>query len=105
MFTVLELMVAHSDDEIRKVACDFFKRATYDNKYVQQFLFYSAAINLTIQYEREASDQMKSCIQECVNCFLRYSQNANNFQGKRQYINEYRGLKQLSRLIADHRTT
>jgi len=89
MTELLAIIFSHDSDSVRKVACRVFSSVATRNKDVQSFALKAGAINLASQLEREKTPQMRDAIIGCLSAFL----NSANFEGKRQYIEEFNGLE------------
>merc|ERR1712176_1734194 len=92
---LLVLIIAHSNDKVRKAACRIFNSITANNPKVQIFATKVGAINLATQLEREKTPLMREAILGSLTAFLKQS----NFPGKVQYVAQMDGLTQLSKWI------
>ena len=79
---LLELIVAHKEDSVRKSACQLFSSVTANNDKVQNFATKSGAVNLAGQLDREKTPVMREAVLGALSAFVR----SENFEGKRQYI-------------------
>lgn len=68
-----------------------------NNKQVQQFASKSGAINLVSHFSREESLQLKDAVFGTLAAWIK----AENFEGKRKFIEEHQGLEFLTRLLCD----
>ena len=93
---LLEIMVAHEDDGVRKNAGQVFNAVTGNNLKVQTFAAKTGAINLAAQLDREQTPAMREVMIGSLSAFMK----AENFPGKRQYILHQRGLEQLGEWIS-----
>ena len=76
---LLELMLTHSNDGIRKASCQIFSSIVTNNPKVQAFALKAGTINLTAQLDREKTPEMFDAILGSLSSFLRNE----NFTGKR----------------------
>merc|ERR1712048_1067489 len=95
MNTILELIFTYQQDKVRLGACKLFIALTGNNSKVQMFAQKTGANNLSIQFERETHPVLREAVFTCLSSFLK----SDNMPGKRQYINELDGIKQLCRWL------
>jgi len=95
MSEILAIIFSHDNEAVRRVACRVFSSVTTRNPDVQTFAAKSGAINIASQLEREKTPAMRDALIGCLSSFI----NASNFAGKRQYIQDFKGLEQLSSWI------
>ena len=82
MTALLQIMVGHDSDDVRKQACQTFSSVTGNNQKVQNFALKAGAINLAAQLEREQKPAMREAILSSLSAFIKSA----NFEGKRQYV-------------------
>jgi len=68
-----------------------------NNRQVQEFASKSGAINLVSKFLQEETIQLKDAIFGSLAAWIK----ADNFEGKRRFINEQQGLEFLSSLVSD----
>ena len=68
-----------------------------NNRQVQEFASKSGAINLVGQFSREQTLQVKDAVFGSLAAWMK----ADNFEGKRRFINDEQGLQFLSSLVCD----
>lgn len=64
---------------------------------MQEFATKSGAINLVAQFEKEETIPVKDAVFGTLSTWIK----ADNFEGKRRFINEKDGLAYLSKLVCD----
>ena len=79
MPVILEIIIAHEDDQVRQAASRVFGTITGNNPKVQDFAQKSGACNLAVQLEREKTPLMRESILSSLSSLLK----ADNFPGKR----------------------
>lgn len=95
MSEVLCLIFSHESDIVRRTACRVFTTVLTNNPEVQDYANRSGASYLTAQMEKEKTPQMRDALLGCLSQFLK----SGNMEGKKRYIEQYDGLKQLSNWI------
>jgi hypothetical protein len=98
MGLLLELMVTHENDDLRKKAAMVFNTMTSNNDKVQKFANAYRANNLVIQLEREEKPEMRELILGSLLACLK----ANNFPGKIDFITHFQGLSRVSHQLILH---
>ena len=91
MGIVLDMIVTHDDEEVRKKAVSVFTTMTGNNEKVQKFANAYRANNLVIQLEREENPLMRDQVLGCLLAFLK----ANNFPGKVDFITHFQGMSRV----------
>ena len=92
MGLLLEMIVTHKDENLRKKAAMVFNTMTGNNDKVQKFANAYRANNLVIQLDREDKPEMFELILGCLLACLK----ANNFPGKIDFITHFQGLSRVS---------
>lgn len=96
MSAILELMVLHESQDVRKVSARTFNTMASNNIDVQTFAMRAGAVNLAAQVEREATPAMRELLWGTITQFIK----GENFEGKKAYIMQGKGLEQVSRWLA-----
>ena len=97
MTELLSLIFSHESPVVRKTSCHLLTSIMTNNRQVQEFASKSGALNLVGQFEREQSLQLKDAVFGSLAAWIK----ADNFEGKRRFINDTNGLDFLKRLLCD----
>ena len=97
MTELLSLIYSHESAVVHKTSCHLLTSIMTNNRQVQEFASKSGALNLVGQFEREQSLQTKDAIFGSLSAWIK----ADNFEGKRRFINDKNGLDFLKRLVCD----
>jgi hypothetical protein len=95
MHELMSLIFSHPSEAVRKLSCSIFASITQNNSEVQEFATKCGAMNLVVQLERESAIASKEAVLSCLRTFI----GGSNFNGKRIFIEQFRGLDVLANMI------
>lgn len=97
MTELLSLIYSHESAQVRKATCHLLTSIMSNNRQVQEFASKSGAINLVSRFNQEDTVQLKDAIFGSLASWIK----ADNFEGKRRFINDQQGLEFLSSLVCN----
>ena len=95
MHELMALIFSHPNESVRKLACSIFASVTQNNGEVQEFATKSGAMNLVVQFEREQAIANKEAVLSCLRTFV----GGTNFNGKRLFVEQFKGLDLLASIL------
>ena len=97
MSELLSLIFSHESAQVRKQTCMLLTSIMANNKQVQEFASKSGAINLVNQFNAEQTLPLKDAMFGSLASWIK----ADNFEGKRRFIQDQQGLEFLTSLVCD----
>lgn len=101
MNELLSLALGHPSENVRRTCCFLVSSVCSNNKQVQEFASKSGALNLVEKFSVETNLRNKEAIFGALSSFIR----AENFEGKRRFVQEFGGLDFLASLMNDEVVT
>ncbi len=84
MTELLSLIFSHESSTVRKQSCQLLTSIMSNNRQVQEFASKSGAINLVSQFSKESTIPLKDAVFGSLASWIK----ADNFEGKRRFIND-----------------